>query len=400
MLPLQDMGTWRKNRDAARGLAQDCSTRRLNHVDVRRASAVGWREKVGMLSACLVLGSHGRGRSEEENMEWCRRRENEADGHHLGHWLIDLALQGHRRMADVARKSSLLLLCSVLAVVAVGHVAAGETDVLRFVVPDPSQAVTGGATAFVAPAAGRLVIRMSNPDSSRDSSFELRLETPISQKLEVLTCRKPNTGVDGCCQCLSGIVSSQVELNVTPGPIKLSPRFVRPNEGQDETGPDTLSVSFDPHPISFAPEERVISLVVGPFESATRSVDVTGPGTVVVNVTEVGTSGRGWFTLYLDGAPLYVTHMADADATEQKGAPHTLGFPVGAGSHVFTIAHEDTHWEDNRGERSADVYFIQGGASAPPETAGVSISVLVIRSLWLLLLVGAAYLLWRLGQLI
>ena len=255
------------------------------------------------------------------------------------------------------------LLCGFLAVFGIA-VFGVPSEVAQLVIDDPSQSHPGCyAVGIDLATPGRLIFEVSNPDVSRDGTFRAMLEAVFERQLVLMTSVKPHTsGPDGVNQTppadAAGLAANRVELFVGAGAHDLCLGYSSLG-GLDNTGPDTITAYFEPTPLIFSGDDLLASFTVGPTEAASASFLVEGPAYIIQDVTQVGTSGEGWFSLYLDGIPLVTTHMINNSPSLPRTTPHTLALLLGeARVYEFTIMHEDSLWGDNTGTRTADIYVV------------------------------------------
>lgn len=233
-------------------------------------------------------------------------------------------------------------------------------EIIRWVLQHPTQDAESAVVAYEVPTEGRLRFTLLNPDQSRDGPFHARILTPEPRAFVVPTCRCSST-VDlhyPPCEGAAGVLMSTIELAVSPGPVTFYLHyFVRAQ--QDKTGPDTFVVCFVPEPISPPQSSMMGTFTVDPQEQKSATFVIPGPGQVIVDVTNPGTSGNGWFGLYMNGIAVSTTQMRDTFPQHPQATPHKVVIPRDApGAWEFKIAHEDSLWGDNEGVRSADIYFV------------------------------------------
>jgi hypothetical protein len=214
--------------------------------------------------------------------------------------------------------------------------------------------------SYTIPENGRLVFTMNNPDSSRDGNFKVEIPGTGNPAIETQNFKAiPTYGhLKGIYDCngSEGIAMSTMMLDVSRGQLDMKLNYSA-SCGLDNTGTDTLTAYFCPDRL---PEDMLLNktFTVSPNEQSSVSIDVEGPGEIVVEAINVGTFGGGDFVYYLDGYPLGSTQLYTNDvyATE----PYTVIIPLReARRYTFMLSHEDDYWDDNRGTREARIFTIK-----------------------------------------
>jgi hypothetical protein len=246
-------------------------------------------------------------------------------------------------------------------------VPANAVEIGRWVVADPTQNASTDIS-FDVPQNGRLICVMHNPDGSRDGFFSVRVPADRSRRVlnNIHTYKHPDvydTAGTG------GLTSSRLEVDIDQGSSNLRVSYSHFN-APDNRGPDELILYYEERPITTEGAELLTSFSPGPRdETALPALEIEGPGEVVVDVTQIGSFGGGFFVFYVDGYALghtetYINSFAPI-------VPHKVAIPFPeARTYSFVLAHDDSYSGDNSGSRHADVYFrsIQTEPPAPVAT--------------------------------
>lgn len=249
-------------------------------------------------------------------------------------------------------------------------VLGAPTLVHQWVIGDPSQDADAIDISWTVPSEGRLQFVLSNPDASRDGHFMIGIEEGDSYNVWLrldTCCHSSFEGVlwGAACEGTEGHASNQIDLDVLPGSTVIRLDYVS-RGGVDNAGPDTLSVFFDADPIDTSDAIYVTTFTAGAQEAAAFETSVTGPGQILVDVTSLGTDGNkgGLLMFYVDGVAVSCTSSPGGwKEGHPFTEPHLLAIPVAEGTHAFKITNEDSKWDDNVGNRVAELYVSDLDAS-------------------------------------
>jgi len=231
-----------------------------------------------------------------------------------------------------------------------------SVEIGRLIVTDPTDNIDIHIS-YNAPENGRLIFVMNNPDSSRDGDFKVEIPGTGEPAYEIQNFRTIPTyaHLESVFDCSGsvGLAGSSISLDVDRGPIDMRLSYGSAC-GLDNTGTNTLIVYFGPAPLS----ERMLlkTFTVSPKEQSSISIEVAGPGEIIVDATEVGTFGGGDFVYYLDGNAIGSTQLYTNGFYATK--PFIVTIPLGeARRYIFALSHEDGIWDDNQGRREAKIFF-------------------------------------------
>jgi len=266
------------------------------------------------------------------------------------------------------RKIKLLVLNFVLLLIIPSY---ARTDLIA-VVPTIASA-TKDTTIYYRPISdGKLVVRISNSDTSADGMFTIRVSDSITGNCiaynEFFTTGTVPWGSRFYhSNPTDGLYNPEYEMSLTSNLVRTPPagrtlriRITYPYGtlyGTEHTGIDTLFLFFNDTPISSELSRATFldSLVTGPFDASYHNYPfITECGTkLIAQVTYWGNNGGG-DSYYIDGLGCGGTYTGDPCACEY----YTFNIPNGPGSHTLTIAHEDDYWGDNTDYRAVKIYLV------------------------------------------
>jgi hypothetical protein len=231
----------------------------------------------------------------------------------------------------------------------------GALPIGALVVPDPASPASGTLT-FAPPVAGLVRATLSNPDASRDGIFSVDV---LGYGTTWVFTGYRDWAYGGTT--VSGWASTDVEFNASPslGTLTLDLDY-SPTPGIDNTGPDTLSLTFVyGAQLSTVAATQILSSTVGPQDTTTSQAQtVLGAGERLLFETVACGFGGGGHSLYAD---------ADGVVGNDGIARVDTGFagncliplsshPLSSGSWNLTLVNEDDFFADNTDQRAVTVY--------------------------------------------